>query len=105
MGCRGSSSRQRGRISQEIRHRVAPLNWRDEPLDAGGADSGPSPYDLLVAGARRLHFHDDRNVCPAQTWPLESVTVRLRHSRIHAEIAPNAKPRKECSIALSGTLN
>ena len=44
----------------------------DEPQAVGGTDTGPSPYDLLLAAPRR------------KGWPLEQVTVRLRHSKIYA---------------------
>lgn len=61
-------------------HRLA----ADEPLDAGGADAGPTPYELLLGAlaactAMTLRMYADR-----KGWPLESVVVRLRPIRVHA---------------------
>lgn len=36
-------------------------------------------------------------------WPLQDLTVPLRHSRVHAWIALNAKQRKATSIASTGS--
>ena len=57
----------------------------DEPVQYGGGDLAPGPYDYLLIGL---------GVCTSMTvglyarrkqWPLEDITVSLRHSRIHAK--------------------
>jgi putative redox protein len=56
----------------------------DEPKPFG-TDTGPSPYELLLASlgsctSMTLHLYAKR-----KGWDLRHVTVRLEHSRIHAE--------------------
>jgi uncharacterized OsmC-like protein len=56
----------------------------DEPAAIGGADSGPTPYDLLLAGLGACTSITVRMYAERKGWPLRLVTVRLRHQRIHA---------------------
>jgi putative redox protein len=76
----------RTQISAGGHHLVA-----DEPADVGGTDSGPAPYDLLVAAlgactAMTLRMYADR-----KQWPLEAVTVALSHRKIQASDCPGCK--------------
>jgi len=52
-------------FAQEILAGRHPLT-ADEPVAAGGADTGPTPYDLLLACLGRLNFDDGCAVCATQ---------------------------------------
>src|ERR1700733_13730616 len=57
----------------------------DEPVAAGGEDSGPGPYDFLLAGLGACTSMTMRLYAERKSLPLERVTVTLQHSKIHAE--------------------
>ncbi len=82
----------------------------DEPVAAGGSDAAPGPYDYLLIAL---------GVCTSMTvglyarrkrWPLENITVSLRHSRIHArdceecETKEGMLDRIDTEIELTGSL-
>ena len=70
-------------FAQEIvahRHRL----MADEPKEMGGTDTGPTPYDLLLAGLGACTSMTLRLYADHKKLPLESVRVTLRHAKIHA---------------------
>ena len=73
----------RGRFQQAIT--VGPHRFlADEPVDVGGLGSGPGPYDLVLAGLGACTAMTLRLYAERKALPLERVTVKLNHSKIHA---------------------
>jgi putative redox protein len=97
-------------FAQEIivgRHRLA----ADEPNAVGGRDGGPTPYDLLLAGLGACTSMTIGLYARRKEWPLEAVTVRLRHGRIHAEDCERCETREgmieriDVDVELTGSLD
>jgi uncharacterized OsmC-like protein/alpha-beta hydrolase superfamily lysophospholipase len=57
----------------------------DEPVAAGGEDSGPGPYDFVLAGLGACTSMTMRLYADRKSLPLERSTVTLKHSKIHAQ--------------------
>ena len=73
----------RGRFAQDIytgRHRLR----ADEPLASGGADSGPNPYELLLAALGACTAMTVRMYANRKQLPLTRVSVDLKHDKVHA---------------------
>lgn len=73
-----------GRLAQRIHvghHRLR----ADEPLKLGGKDTGPTPYDLLLAALGACTSMTLRLYADRKDWPLQDVRVDLRHTKIHAK--------------------
>ena len=57
----------------------------DEPLDKGGTNVAPNPYELLLAGLGACTSMTLRLYAGRKGWPLDSVRVTLAHGRVHAQ--------------------
>jgi putative redox protein len=82
-----------GKFQQEILtgpHRLL----ADEPVKLGGLDSGPGPYDFLLAGLGACTAMTIRLYADFKKIPLENVSVRLNHEKkIHAQDCVNCETK------------
>lgn len=53
----------------------------DEPESLGGADEGPAPMEMVLAGLGACTSMTLRMYAARKEWPLEKVTVDLRHDK------------------------
>jgi putative redox protein len=83
----------------------------DEPVAAGGGDTGPDPYALLLASLGSCTSMTIGLYARRKGWPLESVTVRLRHAKLYAADCEHCDTREgkidriERDIELAGALS
>jgi putative redox protein len=100
----------RGVFQQEViagRHHLT----ADEPVNVGGLDSGPGPYELLLASLGACTSMTLRLYADRKKLPLTRTEIRLRHSRIYAtdcaecETKEGMLDRIERIITLEGELD
>jgi len=99
-----------GKFTQEVRvgkHRLR----ADEPVEAGGTDTGLSPYDFLLAGLGACTSMTIRLYAELKKLPLEKVTVRLKHNKVHAQDCAECETKEgkidriDREIELTGSLD
>jgi len=60
--------------------------WKaDEPEDAGGTDTGPSPYELLLSAVASCTAITVSMYCRRKGWVLHSISAKYEHDRVHAD--------------------
>ena len=57
----------------------------DEPLEAGGTDTAPNPYELLLGSLAACTCVTISWYCQHKKIPLESVSTTYDFSRVHAD--------------------
>lgn len=74
----------------------------DEPGDMGGKDTGPTPYELLLAAVGSCKAITAKMYAQRKGWALESVRVELRHERPEGRGGPE---RIVASFVFEGDLD
>ena len=83
----------------------------DEPVSYGGTDTGASPYDLILAALGSCTSMTIGLYARKRKWPLENISVSLRHSKIHAQDCEECETKEgridriEMEIHLDGALS
>jgi uncharacterized OsmC-like protein/alpha-beta hydrolase superfamily lysophospholipase len=83
----------------------------DEPVDVGGTDIGPSPYDYVLAGLGACKAMTMRLYAERKGFPMARAQVTLRHDKIHAqdcaecETKEGAIDRIAVEISIEGDLD
>ena len=104
------AERHMGRFQQTIRvgkHELV----SDEPTSLGGDDAAPNPYEFLLAALGACTSMTLRMYAERKALPLEHVSVRLRHEKIHVRDCEGCEDkgalidRMERRISLGGPLS
>jgi len=74
-----------GKFAQVVRVAQRHAMLADEPISIGGDDTGPAPYDLLLAALGTCTSMTLRMYADRKKWKLDHVAVRLTHDRVHAD--------------------
>lgn len=62
----------------------------DEPESAGGTDTGPTPWGLLMAALGACTTITLRMYADRKEWPLQEIGVRLQHEKLKAVGQPKS---------------
>jgi putative redox protein len=82
-----------GKFAQDVYTERHSLH-ADEPSSYGGKDSGPSPYELLLAALGTCTAMTVRMYATHKKLNLSRVSVRLKHDKIHAEDCEHCETRE-----------
>jgi putative redox protein len=76
----------------------------DEPERFGGRDTGPSPYEYLLAGLGACTAMTLRMYADQHRWPLEKIAVDVTHDKIAVADSARKIDRFRRTIRLTGAL-
>lgn len=83
-----------GKFGTEV-HTASHRFVADEPKSYGGDDTGPTPYDLLLAALGTCTAMTMKMYAERKQWPFEGARVHVTHERNHAEDCGHALSAEE----------
>lgn len=85
--------------------------YADEPIEIGGHDSGPNPYELLLGALGACTAITVRMYAQRKQWDLQGIEVELTHEKDYVKDCENCEQdnakldRVTVKIMLKGDLN
>ncbi len=77
----------------------------DEPVKVGGNDTGPGPYEYLLAALGACTSMTIRMYADRKGIALRKVEVRLRHDRIHAKDCADCETKEGLVDRITRTIH
>ena len=84
-----------------VRHHVMTADEREA---LGGRDTGPSPYEYLMAGLGACTAMTIRMYATRSDWPLEKISIEIRHEKIASADGKSKIDRFDRVVYLIGRL-
>ncbi len=99
-----------GRFTNAVVTEAGHMLIADEPETVGGNDTGPTPYDFLLAALGACKSMTMRMYADRKGYKLERAEVRLSHEKIHAEDCEQCESKEgrvdhiQAEISIEGDL-
>jgi putative redox protein len=75
----------------------------DEPVEFGGSDTGPTPYDLLLASLASCKAITMRMYAQRKGWALQEVEISMSTRKVHAKDCEDCESDPEARVDIIET--
>ncbi len=96
------SARSLDDLQVEIKSGVHTLR-ADEPAAYGGEDTGPNPYDLLLASLAACKIITVQMYARKKDWPLAGVEIKMSTHKIHARDCEDCESNPDAKVDIIET--
>lgn len=95
-------ARSLGNVQVEIKAGAHSLR-ADEPIESGGSDTGPNPYDLLLASLAACKVITMQMYARRKEWLLAGVEIHVSTQKIHAKDCEDCESDPEARVDIIDT--
>jgi putative redox protein len=95
-------ARSLGNVQVEIKTGAHSLR-ADEPVESGGADTGPNPYDLLLASLASCKVITMQMYAGRKGWPVAGIEITMSTQKIHAKDCEDCESDPDARVDIIDT--